>query len=697
MGSSQQTILKEATNSRDINDANSVLEAISRSQAMIEFDINGHVLHANENFLNLMDYELGEIVGKHHRMFVDMHIINTPGYKEFWQQLSQGESFNGEYLRFGKNTKRVWLQATYSPVVDEHGHVKKIVKLCSDISEQKAKEEEVAAKMLSVSNSSCIIEVGNNKRIINVNENTEKAFGYAASAMIGQPIDDFMFADNVQTADRQSNWDRLREGEVISGEFRYKAQGDREIWLSGMISPVKDIAGIFEKAILVARNITVEKISRVDTEGKIGALDRSLAVIEFDLQGNVLDANKNFLDLMGYELKEIQGRHHRQFIDPVFAATSNYGSFWDKLKRGEFETGEYKRIGKGGKEVWIQATYNPILDFYGKPIKIVKFATDITAAKLHNIEFEAKVAAIDRAQAVVEFDLDGKVQWANRNFLQAMGYTLREIEGQHHSLFCSTAYVQSDEYRDFWLRLNEGEFIAGRFQRVGKYDREVWIQATYNPVLDLNGKVMKVVKYAYDLTKEVQLEQHITAKSNEMSGSILKLIDSIKAIADNSTTAASMANETSTVAQDGQLALQKSIDSINAIQASSKQVAEIVGVISDIANQTNLLAFNAAIEAARAGEHGVGFSVVAAEVRKLAERSSQAAQKITRLIEESTSQVGHGAAVSQQAAQSFEGIIRSVSRTGERVNAIACATDDQRRMAAEVSTLIEDLTRSVNG
>ena len=158
-----------------------------------------------------------------------------------------------------------------------------------------------------------------------------------------------------------------------------------------------------------------------------------------------------------------------------------------------------------------------------------------------------------------------------------------------------------------------------------------------------------------------------------------------------------MANETSTVAQDGQLALQKSIDSINAIQASSKQVAEIVGVISDIANQTNLLAFNAAIEAARAGEHGVGFSVVAAEVRKLAERSSQAAQKITRLIEESTSQVGHGAAVSQQAAQSFEGIIRSVSRTGERVNAIACATDDQRRMAAEVSTLIEDLTRSVNG
>ena len=697
MGSSNLTIQNQNTNSHDVNSIACLFDAISRTQAIIEFDLHGNVVYANQNFLTLMDYELAEIVGQHHRIFVDINIVNTQSYKDFWTKLVSGESVTGDYLRFGKNTKRVWLQATYSPVLDQHGQIQKVVKVCTDISQQKATAQETAAKMLAISNSNCIIEVGQDKLILNVNEQAQKSFGCPAASMIGHVIDEFMYHEGLQTQERHSTWDNLRNGESITGEFRYQAQGGREIWLAGMISPVNDIAGILEKAIFVARDITTEKLIRIDTDGKIGALDRSLAVIEFDLNGQVINANNNFLRLMNYQLEEIKGRHHRMFVDPAYAGSPDYKSFWDKLKSGEFEAGEYKRIGKDGKEVWIQATYNPILDLRGEPVKIVKFATDITAAKLRNVEFEAKVSAIDCSQAVVEFDLDGKVQWANRNFLQAMGYTLREIQGQHHSIFCTLLYTQSEEYRDFWLKLNEGEFMRGRFHRLGKFDRDVWIQATYNPVLDINGKVMKVVKYAYDLTKEVKLERDIHTKSNEMSASIIQLIDSIKAIADNSGTAAETANEASKFAQHGQLAIQKSIDSINAIQASSKQVAEIVSVISDIANQTNLLAFNAAIEAARAGQHGVGFSVVAAEVRKLAERSSQAAQKITHLIEESSTQVENGAKVSNQAAESFEDIIESVTRTGQRVNAIAAATEDQRRMAGEVSTLIADLNKSVSG
>ncbi len=324
-------------------------------------------------------------------------------------------------------------------------------------------------------------------------------------------------------------------------------------------------------------------------------------------------------------------------------------------------------------------------------MKVIKFANDVTADKLHNADFEAKVTAIDLGQAVIEFDLDGKVVTANRNFLSAMGYTLREIQGQHHSIFCTAEYTRSAEYRDFWLRMNDGEFMSGRFHRVGKFDRNVWIQATYNPIRDLSGKVVKVIKYAFDVTEQMELHHRIDAKSREMHQSLSRLLASITAIAGNSGLATEMADLASDAAKAGFTALDKAIAAITAIQASSTRMAEIVRVIGEIANQTNLLAFNAAIEAARAGPHGVGFSVVAGEVHKLSERSSQAAREIARLIVESGQQVDTAARVSRDVADSFTGITSSVLRTRGSVSEIATATADQDRVAKEVATIIAAL------
>lgn len=453
--------------------------------------------------------------------------------------------------------------------------------------------------------------------------------------------------------------------------------------------------GELRKVFLVAQDITRVKLEQLEAASKLGAIDRAQAVIEFDLSGRVLNANDNFLELMGYRQEEIRGLHHRTFVDPAHAASAEYQVFWERLGRGEFSAGEYRRVGRDGREVWIQATYNPVFDPRGRPVKVVKFASDVTAAKLRNAEFEAKVAAMDLGQAVIEFDLDGHVTSANRNFLAAMGYTMREIQGQHHSMFCSDEYRQSREYRDFWLRLNEGQFVSGRFHRVGKFGRDVYIQATYNPIFDLSGRVMKVVKYAYDVTKEVELEKRITAKSGEMTASVRALVDSIGAIASSTGNASETARQSAAAAEAGHRAVHQSMESIDRIQASSSKVSEIVRVIGDIANQTNLLAFNAAIEAARAGQHGVGFSVVAAEVRKLAERSSDAAKEISTLIESSVVQVSQGAEVSKSAAGSFEGIMSSVQATAASVMDIAESAQLQRQMAGEVSSLIEALARDV--
>lgn len=554
------------------DEAHALYAALSRSQAIIEFDVDGNVLFANDNFLNLFGYRLEDIVGRHHSMFCEAGLARSLTYQAFWANLRAGRFESGEFHRYKADCRDIYIQATYNPILGPDGKPTKIIKFASDI--------------------------------------------------------------------------------------------------------------------------TQAKLKALEDDGKIEAINKAQAVIEFDMSGRVLTANANFLALMNYQLDEIQGQHHRVFVEPSQAGGTEYQLFWNRLARGEFDRGEYKRLGKGGKEVWIQATYNPILDIHGKPVKVVKFAVDVTEEKLLSAEFEAKVAAIDRAQAVIEFDLDGHVLTANRHFLSSMGYTLREIQGQHHSTFCAPEYTRSAEYRDFWLKLSEGEFVSGRFARVGKFSRKVWIQATYNPIIDLNGKVTKVVKYAHDVTKAVELEHRISAKAHEMSDSVQHLIESITSIAANSGVAAEMAQETSTAARAGFDAIQKSIGAIDAIQKSSVRVSEIVRVIGEIANQTNLLAFNAAIEAARAGQHGVGFSVVAGEVRKLAERSSQAAREIAKLIDESTHQVDNGAEVSKEAARSFEGIMSSVARTGNNVSAIAEAAEQQRQMTGKVTDVIQDLADS---
>ena len=506
------------------------------------------------------------------------------------------------------------------------------------------------------------------------------------------------------------------------------------------------------------------------------AINRVQAVIEFELDGTILHANDNFLNVVGYTLDEVQGKHHAMFCDPEYVKTPQYREFWAKLARGEFDQGDYKRRAKDGHEVWISASYNPIFDADGKPYKVIKFANDVTAVKMRNAEYEGKVSAIGKAQAVVEFDVHGNVLDANANFLDVMGYELADIKGEHHRMFCEAEYANSLEYKKFWQKLNRGEFDSGRYKRIGNNGKVVWIQATYNPILDLNGKPYKVVKFAIDITEQVRLEASIHDKSQddsrkvkvlldsvaraaqgdltctivqegeepidllaggigkmivdlrgvianvvaaaggfadsshaiaeratgvavgtqalgatveEMNASIDGLTFSINSIAENVSSADYLARATQQEAEAGARAVAKSIEAMDLINRSSEDIGEIVKVISEIANQTNMLAFNAAIEAARAGEHGLGFSVVADEVRKLAERSSQATKEISKLINESVKRVTTGSEISRQASDAFDKIVSGVGKTTLAISDISKAANEQLLTAREVSTAIQ--------
>lgn len=254
-----------------------------------------------------------------------------------------------------------------------------------------------------------------------------------------------------------------------------------------------------------------------DAKAILAAMNRSQAIIEFDLTGRILTANANFCAALGYQLSEIVGQHHRMFVEPAEASSADYREFWAKLERGEFDQRQYKRIGKGGKEIWIEASYNPIFSG-GKPYKVVKFATDITKQKLQIAEDAGKISALSRAQAIIEFTPKGDILTANENFLSALGYKLAEIQGRHHSMFCESAYVNSDDYRRFWARLSAGEFVADEFLRIGKGGKKVYIQASYNPIFDMNGQVFKVVKFATDVTARVSNVDQLAASLTALSG-----------------------------------------------------------------------------------------------------------------------------------------------------------------------------------
>ncbi|MGH8036892.1 MAG: methyl-accepting chemotaxis protein [Stenotrophomonas sp.] len=359
---------------------------------------------------------------------------------------------------------------------------------------------------------------------------------------------------------------------------------------------------------------------QADLDAQIAALHRVQAVIEFDLQGTILAANPNFLQTVGYTLEEVRGRHHSMFVAPEQVRTPEYQAFWAKLARGELDAGQYRRLGKGGREVWIQASYNPVFDANGRPCKVVKFATDITEEKRQAADFAGQLAAIDLSQAVIEFDLDGRIRGANENFLAAVGYTLEEVQGKHHGMFADPVYRQSAEYRAFWEKLGRGEYDAGQYRRLGKDGREVWIQASYNPIRDMNGRPFKVVKYATDITAQVraaQALQHAVEQTREVVAAAQ---------------GGDLTGRIATAGMGGDIAelctgINALVDSMASIIARIKRVADNVALgAGEIAEGNNDLSQRTEQQAASLEETAVSLQGLTDHVRQTADNARQASQ-----------------------------------------------------------------------
>ncbi|RYZ53771.1 MAG: PAS domain S-box protein, partial [Proteobacteria bacterium] len=461
---------------------------------------------------------------------------------------------------------------------------------------------------------------------------------------------------------------------------------------------------------------------------KLEAISDSQAMIEFDLKGNILSANANFLKTTGYDLNEIIGKHHSMFTTDQVRNSREYQDFWRDLGEGKRQSGEFKRVGKGNRQIWIKGSYSPLYDIDNKPYRVMKYALDITEEKMKMADYSGQIAAISASQAVIEFAMDGTILTANDNFLKTMGYAREEIIGRHHSMFADEEYRKSIDYRLFWEKLGRGEYDANQYLRFGKGGKQVWIQASYNPIRDDEGKPFKVVKYATDITEQVnrmnvvqelaEAATQLAAASEELNASSTQMVQNsaqtnaqatsaaksaddvskgvllvstnteqlqvaIKEISKNASEASTMTSMTKQEAHATNLTIQK-------LGESSKEIGNVIKVISSIAQQTNLLALNATIEAARAGDAGRGFAVVANEVKELAKQTARATEEIT-------SKIG---AIQGDSADAVKAILK-IGSSIEKLNgisiSIAASVEEQSATSEEVARVVRDSSVGVKG
>jgi methyl-accepting chemotaxis protein len=547
-------------------------------------------------------------------------------------------------------------------------------------------KNDAAAQLAALHKSQAVIEFALDGTILDANQNFLELMGYTLEELRGRPHRTFIDAKESQSAVYREFWERLKRGEHQSGEFKRITKDGREVWIEASYNPVLDADGKLCKVVKFATDTTARKVEAMASAGKVLAIGRSQAVIEFNLDGTVVTANENFLKTMGYSQADIAGQHHRMFVDSKERDNTAYREFWARLNRGEFQAGEFKRIGKGGKEVWILATYNPILDEAGKPFKVVKFATDISQQKLKSADLDGQITAIGKSQAIIEFNMDGTIIRANDNFLNVLGYALGEVQGKHHSMFVDSSERDGAAYREFWAALNRGDYQTGEFKRIGKGGKEAWIQASYNPIFDLNGKPYKVVKFASDTTKQAHalqraerarsLIESVAAGGEEMTASIGEISGTMNKSRQQASDAVSLVDAADVQAQR--------------LSSAAQSMEGITELINNITGQINLLALNATIESARAGEAGRGFAVVASEVKGLANQAKQATDKIS-------SEIASLSDISKDVVTALSSIKSAIEHVNEFVTNTAAAVEEQSAVTSDMSSNMQKAVAELAG
>ena len=652
----------------DIYALQSLKETIDASFASIEFDPQGNILDVNQNFVNALGYDKpSSIIGKHHSIFVDPVYKTSAEYKKFWNDLARGNTQEGQFKRLSRSGDEIWIQAAYTPVKNKTGEVIKVIKIATDVTAEVINKINMKGLKDTIDGSFASIEFDSKGNIVDANQNFVSTLGYdRPENIIGKHHSIFIDPEYKSSAEYKKFWNELGKGNTQEGQFKRFTKAGDQIWIQAAYTPVMNDSGEVIKVIKIATDITSDVMNKMNMKGLKDTIDASFASIEFDAKGNITDANQNFVSTLGYDKPDnIIGKHHSIFVEPEFKASAEYRKFWEDLGNGLTQEGQFKRITKSGKEIWIQAAYTPLKNDSNAVVKVIKIATDITDQKTAEMAREKMIEEVNRVVAIVgdqgllneRLDIRG-AEGTNKLLMMSLNRLLDNVstpifelkslitklaDGDISDTFTTAANgdvkEMGDAYNAAMKNLNE---LLGNLAEVailvGSSSEELLTKSD-----QMQGTTREVASAIQQMAEGAHQQAQQTDDASKLVEEVLKTSNEMGIKADMIKKAAENGQKSS---NEGLITVKKVVENMEEIQSSAKltsesidvlserseEIARTLNVITDIAAQTNLLALNAAIEAARAGDAGRGFAVVAEEIRKLAEDSRKSAVDIQKVI-----------------------------------------------------------------